>query len=727
MQWLKNIKFVRKIQGGFLLLAAISTIIVASGYIHLNKTYSIKKDLFTEYVVPTQKVDQMYADFQSIQYLMMQFSMPGFSSAFQANANKLTILKTSVDSSLSFLLAANLSDSVKNELTEVSNIWKDYKNIVVDAIVSASVTGNYEMASDIATTSGEEVGNKLHAKFDSVTSGLKKKADMLNTSMEDAVNQAIIFTIGGAVTGSLIFFISAFFIAPAITKPINKLKDVVNEFALGNYEQNIIVETKDEVGELTELFKKLQAAQKEKIYAAEQIAEGNLQKVNPASDKDTLAIAFNKEIDTLHGLLNEAEMLIEANKEGELSIRGNAVEYSGGWRKLIEGMNSILDTIAEPLGESSEILEIMADGDFTRRIKGSYRGAYQKIQNNINNLADSLNLTISEVSKSASEVAMSASQISSSTEEMAAGAQEQSAQTSEVAKSIEEMTRTILQTSKNASNASSFSKDAGERAKRGVEKVEDSEKGMNRIVNSAETTYSIISTLAQRTEQIGEITSVIDDIADQTNLLALNAAIEAARAGEQGRGFAVVADEVRKLAERTTRATKEIAQTIKAIQSEAREADHSMGEAKEAVNSGIKINQELHIALQEILDSSIQVSDEINQVASASEQQSAASEQISKNIDSISTVTQETTSGIHQIAGAAEDLNRLTVNLQEVIAKFNVAETAAKPKKSYESFSAVDEHLLSDNGNGNGNGNGHKSNGHGKNGHNGSSIDDWYN
>ena len=191
------------------------------------------------------------------------------------------------------------------------------------------------------------------------------------------------------------------------------------------------------------------------------------------------------------------------------------------------------------------------------------------------------------------------------------------------------------------------------------------------VNKSAET----VKELGKSSDQIGEIIGVIDDIADQTNLLALNAAIEAARAGEQGRGFAVVADEVRKLAERTTKATKEIAGMIKKIQADTTGAVQSMEEGTQEVERGIELADKAGMSLKEIVGVSQKVTDMVTQIAAASEEQSSASEQISKNVEGISKVTGETAQGTQQIARAAEDLNRLTENLQKLIGQFKLGRT----------------------------------------------------
>ncbi len=413
------------------------------------------------------------------------------------------------------------------------------------------------------------------------------------------------------------------------------------------------------------------------IHSQDEIGQlsENMNKVI-TNTKGTIA-SVEKAVKAVKEMVDEINLIVDASINGKLKTRGNSEKFSGSYKELIEGLNRTLEAFTAPIDEQSKVLEKMSGGDLTVRMEGEYKGDFQTIKLSINTLAGSFGRALSEVSSAIGAAASSSSQISSSAEEMAAGAQEQSSQTREIAGAIEEMAHTISQTTKNASTASNNAKSASEIAKEGGNVIKATIEGMNRISEVVKSAAFTVQELGEGSEQIGTIVQVIDDIADQTNLLALNAAIEAARAGEQGRGFAVVADEVRKLAERTTKATKEIALMVKKIQTDTTGAVDSMKAGTKEVEKGKELARKAEESLNRIINGALETVDIVNQVAAASEQQSTTAEQISKSIDGINNVTQESAAGIQQIARAAEDLNNLTVNLQNLIAQFKIDESGS--------------------------------------------------
>jgi methyl-accepting chemotaxis protein len=335
----------------------------------------------------------------------------------------------------------------------------------------------------------------------------------------------------------------------------------------------------------------------------------------------------------------------------------------------------IVRSVTRPL---AQVVQSVDSADLNTVFNSTRKDEIGELMRSFDRFVLTIKETLLRVSEASAAVASASSEISSSAEQMAAGAQQQSAQAGDVSAAVEEMTKTIFENSRNAASTSETAKTAKQAAEQGGKVVLESVAGMKRIAEAVKQSAQTVRELGKSSEQIGNIVSVIDDIADQTNLLALNAAIEAARAGEQGRGFAVVADEVRKLAERTTNATKEIAEMIKKIQKDTREAVGSMEQGTKEVDLGIQSADAAGMSLKEIVQISERVTEKVVQIAAGSEQQAGASEEISKNVEAISTVTQETAGGIQQIARTAEDLNRLTENLQQLISRFKLSTSKAQ-------------------------------------------------
>ena len=379
-------------------------------------------------------------------------------------------------------------------------------------------------------------------------------------------------------------------------------------------------------------------------------------------------------VDAVNALVNDALGLVKATEQGLLSTRVDASKHQGNFREIIEGVNKTLNNVIEPINEAGKVLEIMATGSFVSRMQGDYKGDNQNLKNSINALGRSLSDVIAMINDNVQTTASSAFEISSTAESLAAASQEQSAQTEEVASAVEEMSRTVSENAMSANRTADVARKSGDIASIGAGVVKQTVNKMKDIADVVQTSANNIQKLGDSSKEIGEIISVIDDIADQTNLLALNAAIEAARAGEQGRGFAVVADEVRKLAERTTEATKQIAKMIKGIQKETDQAVLAMNKGTIEVQNGIDLADKAGESLNHILTSTQDVLDMINQIAAASEEQSATSEQISKNVMSISKVTGESAQRIEDVARTSDELAKLTEQLRNLMAEFTVEE-----------------------------------------------------
>jgi len=309
-------------------------------------------------------------------------------------------------------------------------------------------------------------------------------------------------------------------------------------------------------------------------------------------------------------------------------------------------------------------------GDLTQRLEGGGDDEVGRLVNSFNEFMDKLHSIMSQIKGSVRDFVAASNEISATSAQLATGVEEQTSQSSEIAASVQEMTASIVENAKNVTHASNLATKANDKASEGKTAVRDAKEGAEAVASVTEKAVSSVNSLAGRAGQIGEVIEVINDIADQTNLLALNAAIEAARAGGQGRGFAVVADEVRKLAERTTKATQEIAETIHAIQNDTEETSRSMEEAQKKVVESVDAALKTEHVLEDIAGAVNTMMDMMTQIAAATEEMSSGAEEISKNMDSISQVTRESATGAEQMSIAAEELRNQAEKINNLINRF---------------------------------------------------------
>jgi methyl-accepting chemotaxis protein len=332
-------------------------------------------------------------------------------------------------------------------------------------------------------------------------------------------------------------------------------------------------------------------------------------------------------------------------------------------------INNLVTRINRVAGAMSRF----ADGDLSTPLTIFATDEIGELGKNINRMLASISAMINSIKETAHQVGTSSGTLQTTADQIATGAEEAAAQAGTVATASEEMAATSSEIAHNCSMAAESSKRASDLATEGFSVVQETVTGMSRISDRVKESATTVESLGARSDQIGEIVGTIEDIADQTNLLALNAAIEAARAGEQGRGFAVVADEVRALAERTTKATKEIGQMIRAIQTETRGAVVSMEEGVKEVERGTKDAAKSGVALENILNQINDVTTQINQIATAAEEQTATTTEITNYIQQITEVVQGSASSSHESATAANQLSANAVELERLVDQFKLA------------------------------------------------------
>lgn len=451
----------------------------------------------------------------------------------------------------------------------------------------------------------------------------------------------------GALSGVTAVFILVLFIIIVrivIVRPLNSVAETWEALAEGDSNRTFTVRSHDEVGAVARSCRMVTARMKELIGIAERIAAGDLTvEINPRSDKDTLLKAF--------------------------------AQMAANQRNLIAKVKVAAASVAEASKQLSKTSEQTAQAtqQVTSTIQQIAKGAAEQ--------STSLQMTSNNVE-----------QLSSAIDQIAQGAQEQAKSVEKASGIVKNVSTAIVKVSTNAKAGDEEWESTASSAAEGTRKTHETVEGMDKIKKAMETVSAKITDLGDRSEEIGKIVATIDDIAAQTNLLALNAAIEAARAGEQGRGFAVVADEVRKLAERSSVATKEIAALVGGIQSRVREAVGAMQQGSKEVGVGYKLAADAGSALDDILARSEKVGRQVDQIFTAAQELQELSCGMIEAIDQINQIVEQNSAATEEMIASSGVVSKAVETTASVAEENNAA--SEEVSASMEEMSAQVEEVL---------------------------------
>ena len=408
------------------------------------------------------------------------------------------------------------------------------------------------------------------------------------------------------------------------------------------------------------------------------------------------SLSRNNQVDELRNLLNTELLnnseainavlnhLMEINTQQTVDTNRQAAEqYSAAFKLVVlllllaTGLTLLFAwlltrSITQPIAKALEAAEEIAEGNLTRPVQADGSDEAGRLLRAMAKMQENLRDTLQRISGSATQLASAAEELNSVTEESARGLTQQNNEIEQAATAVNEMTSAVEEVARNAVSTSEASKNATASAGDGRDLVQETVTAIERMSGDVQDTASLIGDLANESRDIGKVLDVIRGLADQTNLLALNAAIEAARAGEAGRGFAVVADEVRALAHRTQQSTSEIERMIGSIQNGTEQAVDSMRNSTERAESTLNIARGAGLSLDTINSAIIQINERNLVIASAAEEQAQVAREVDRNLVNIRDLSVQSATGANQTSAASNELSRLAVDLNSMVARFNL-------------------------------------------------------
>ncbi len=632
MRMLGNIKTRNKLIVGFTAVLAVLAAVIVVALVQIVSIDSSQKELVNHDYVLSHHVTQISADVARIRVEVLTILLQGGDDDVRAaGETEIQARLTSVDSLYSQVketLVRNGNSTTAAIEAELDELLPAYEQGVNQAL-ALYAQGRLDDAQALVLGPQLERLTGIRADLLELNNHADENVATAVSSSQALLNTTILVVALLGALALIVVILVVWLLSRIIATPLRKVTLMIQDMSTGRMDQRLGMDRTDEVG--------------------------------------LMAGAMDRLADTLQDLVRETNSLVGAAVKGNLAVRADADKQQGDFRKIVQGVNDTLDAVIGPLNVAAAHVERIANGEIPRPIAESYSGDFDILKINLNSMTDGLRHFHEELTNGLSVLASSSTEILATVSQLAAGAAETATAVTETSTTTEEVKQTAHLTAQKAKSVRDGAENTKTVSETGRKAVDDTVDGMTRISEQMELIADTVVRLSEQGQAISEIIATVNDIAEESNVLAVNAAIEATRAGEFGKGFAVVAQEMKSLAEQSRAATAQVRTILMEVQKATGAAVMTTEQGSKAVAAGVKQAAAAGDSIRVHTSVAHEAAQAAIQISASTDQQLLGLEQIASAIESIQQATVQNLAGTRQLEISARDLQDLGNRLKTMV------------------------------------------------------------